>query len=200
MKIIGLTGGIGCGKSAVSEDFEALGVPVIDADIIAHQLSEPGELGWQAITERWGSLFLDAEKRLDRPKLREAIFHDATIKTQLEDCLHPLIFNEVLAQTHHLDNLKIHSYIVWSIPLLLESSRYRDRVDRVLVIDAPVAVQIKRVLERGVSLKTIQQVLHHQMSRSVRQSLAEDLIINIGSKKTLSQIVKYLHNCYNAMK
>ncbi len=193
MKIIGLTGGIGCGKSAVSNDFEVLGVPVIDADKIAHALSEPGQLGWQAITRQWGALFLDEMQRVDRPKLREAIFHNALLKVQLEACLHPLIFDEVLIQT---DRFRAHSYIIWSIPLLLESLRYRDRVHRILVVDVPVSLQIHRVRERGISLETTRHILQNQMFRSARQAQADDLLINIGSREALSRMVRYLHTCY----
>lgn len=195
MKIIGLTGGIGCGKTTVSEAFASLGVPVVDADQIAHAISEPQQAGWLAIVERWGQRFLQANDQLDRAKLRDAIFKTPTLKEELEACLHPLIFQCFQEETTIYAARK-EPYIIWSVPLLLESVRYRDRIDRLIVVDVPVHVQLARVMARGIPLATAQAILASQVSRSVRQAAADDLIVNTGLPETTLKIVEFLHTSY----
>jgi dephospho-CoA kinase len=194
-KIIGLTGGIGCGKTTFSHAFCSLGVPVLDADESAHRLCQPYELGWQAIVALWGKDFLNADESLNRPLLREQVFKDKEFKEKWEACLHPLIFRDIQEQTEHYRKVGV-PYIIWSIPLLLESKRYLNEVNRILVIDVPVSVQVERVLKRGITLDIAYSIIASQVSRSIRQRYADDLVINIGKEHHLPAIVGELHRSY----
>lgn len=174
MLIIGLTGGIGSGKSTVAEMFAALGVPIIDMDRIARQIVEPGQPALTRITREFGTSVLNADGQLNRRKLREVIFDNADKRRRLEAILHPLIRQETNRQLAELDAV----YCIVVIPLLLESNQH-SLVDRILVIDVPETLQISRTMQRdGVSASEVHNILAAQVDRNSRLAAADDVIDN----------------------
>lgn len=174
MLVIGLTGGIGSGKSTVAKMFAALGVPVIDMDQIARQVVEPGQSALKQICSEFGANVLDTDGHLNRRKLRELIFDSIENRRRLEAILHPLIREETQRQIAELDN----GYCIVVIPLLLESNQ-RSLVDRILVIDTPESLQISRTIQRDdVSAADVQKILTAQVNRSSRLAAADDVIDN----------------------
>ena len=187
-----LTGGIASGKSAVSACFEKLGVPIVDTDVIARQVVEPGSPALERITRELGAGFLDKDGGLNRTKMRQAIFSDPDLKSRLEAILHPLIGREVLQQVNQLDS----PYCIIVIPLFAESSAYA-WIDRVLVVDATEDAQIERVMARdGISRDQARAILNAQASRQDRLALADDILDNSGRLSELSERVKALHEKY----
>jgi dephospho-CoA kinase len=190
-----LTGGIASGKSAVSACFEKLGTPVVDTDIIARQVVEPGSPALERITGELGAGFLDADGKLNRSKLRQAIFSDPDLKSRLESILHPLIGKEVLQQVKQLDS----PYCIIVIPLYAESSTYA-WIDRVLVVDVIEDTQIERVMARdGINRDQARAILNAQASRQDRLALADDILDNSGDLSELPEKVKALHEKYLAL-
>ena len=174
MLVIGLTGGIGSGKSTVAEMFAALGVPVIDMDHIARQIVEPGQPALTQITREFGTRILDNKGQLNRRKLRELVFATKDKRRRLEAILHPLIRQETKRQLAELDTL----YCIVVIPLLIESNQ-RSLVDRILVVDVPETLQISRTMQRdGVSAFEVQEILSAQVDRNSRLAAADDVIDN----------------------
>lgn len=174
MLIIGLTGGIGSGKSTVAKMFTALGVPVIDMDHIARQIVEPDQPALDQIAREFGTSVLDTDGRLNRRKLRELIFDSVEKRRRLETILHPLIRQETQRQISELDA----AYCIIVIPLLLETDQ-RSLVDRILVVDVPETLQITRTVERdGVSVLDVQKILIAQVDRKSRLAAADDVIDN----------------------
>lgn len=195
--IIGLTGGIGSGKSLVAEQFAVLGVPVIDADSISRECVLPGAPALKAIIEHFGQHYLDEKGFLNRAKLKETIFAHPHERKWLENLLHPLINQQlrVLARQQKTP------YVIVVIPLLLENYERNlgaDRwIDRVLVVDAPEALQIERVEKRdNVSLSVIEAILQVQVNRHERLRMADDIINNDQDVKHLQQQVLNLHEVY----
>lgn len=187
-----LTGGIASGKSAVSACFEKLGVPVVDTDIIARQVVEPGSPALERIARELGAGFLDKDGGLNRTKMRQAIFSDPDLKSRLEAILHPLIGKEVLRQVNQL----VSPYCIIVIPLFAESSAYA-WIDRVLVVDVTEDAQIERVMARdGISRDQARAILNAQASRQDRLALADDILDNSGSLSELPERVKALHEKY----
>ncbi|MFC1695412.1 dephospho-CoA kinase [Pseudomonadota bacterium] len=187
-----LTGGIASGKSAVSACFEKLGTPVVDTDIIAREVVEPGSPALERIAGELGAGFLDADGKLNRSKLRQAIFSDPELKSRLETILHPLIGKEVLRQVTQLDS----PYCIIVIPLYAESSAYA-WIDRVLVVDVIEDTQIERVMARdGISREQARAILNAQASRQDRLALADDILDNSGDLSELPEKVKALHEKY----
>lgn len=187
-----LTGGIASGKSAVSACFEKLGTPVVDTDIIAREVVEPGSPALERIAGELGAGFLDADGKLNRSKLRQAIFSDPELKSRLETILHPLIGKEVLQQVKQLDS----PYCIIVIPLYAESSTYA-WIDRVLVVDVIEDTQIERVMARdGISREQARAILNAQASRQDRLALADDILDNSGDLSELPEKVKALHEKY----
>ena len=187
-----LTGGIASGKSAVSACFEKLGTPVVDTDIIAREVVEPGSPALERIAGELGAGFLDADGKLNRSKLRQAIFSDPDLKSRLESILHPLIGKEVLQQVKQLDS----PYCIIVIPLYAESSAYA-WIDRVLVVDVIEDTQIERVMARdGISREQARAILNAQASRQDRLALADDILDNSGDLSELPEKVKALHEKY----
>jgi len=187
-----LTGGIGSGKTAASDHFLKLGVPVIDTDRIARDVVEPGQPALNAISESFGREFIGADGRLDRGRMRQAIFSDPGLKKRLESILHPVISTEVLRRIGELDD----PYCILVIPLYAESSAY-SWVDRVLVVDVSEQTQIERVMERDrISRDQAQAILDAQASRERRLSLADDVLDNSGSLAELQLQVENLHQKY----
>ncbi len=193
--IVAVTGGIASGKSAVTARFEQLGVPVIDADLIARELVEPGEVALAEIVQRFGTGVLDAEGRLDRRQLRQRIFSDAGARRDLEAILHPRIRERMRERAL----AAAAPYVVLAIPLLTAGSRY-PFIDRVLVVDVPEAVQIERLTRRdGVDDAGARAALAAQISRSERLALADEVVDNSGSLEALAAAVDALHARYLAL-
>lgn len=192
MFIIGLTGGIGSGKSTVTHLFEQHGIGIIDADQIAHRISEPGQSGYQAITALFGANILQPNGQIDRRRLRDMVFNDELERQRLETELHPMIRREMM----HQAKLASSPYCILSIPLLTESNNF-DGIDRILVIDCPEATQIERACMRDqTSTEQIKHILEAQNSREERLSYADDVIMNDGDMAQLEAEVDALHNLY----
>lgn len=192
MLTIGLTGGIGSGKSTVAELFAELGVPIIDADRIAHQLTTPDSHAFTAIIKHFGSAILTEDGLLDRKKLRALIFADSSERQWLESLLHPLIRKEMLRQ---LILLKA-PYCILVIPLLTESNTIRF-IDRRLIVDLPESLQIERVsLRDHLTADQVRAILNAQSSRAERLATADDIIENTGSVAALKEKVAKLHQQY----
>ena len=189
---IGLTGGIGCGKTTASKLFEQLNIPVIDADTIAHQLVEVGQPALSEIVLAFGSDILNIDGSLNRKKLSQLIFSDSLQKQKLEAILHPKIYQAIQAAVKALDS----PYCIISIPLLFETNMIA-LVNRILVIDCPVESQIERVQKRdGLPLAQIQAIIDSQVSRTYRRTHAQDLIDTSIANDKLAETVKRLHNSY----
>ncbi|OAI02279.1 dephospho-CoA kinase [Methylomonas methanica] len=189
---IGLTGGIGSGKSTVCRLFAEFGVPIVDADLIARQLVEPGQPALALIVTSFGSQMLNQDGSLNRAKLRDAIFTDADKKRELDGIMHPLVYAQIMAEVNALTA----DYCVIAVPLLLESKNPY-AVDRVLLIDCPVDVQIARVIARDkLTRQQVQAIIDSQMSRPERLSKADDVIENVAGPEQLAEQVKRLHNSY----
>ena len=189
---VALTGGIGSGKSTVANAFAALGVEIIDTDVIAREVVEPGTPALQAIVKRHGESILTAEGTLYRARLREIIFQQPQEKNWLNQLLHPLIN----ARTQQLRAQASSSYVLWVVPLLIENNLQR-QADRVLVVDVDEAVQLQRTRQRdGVSLSQAQRILAAQVSREQRLACADDIIDNSGTPEQVLPRVAELHQRY----
>ncbi len=189
---VGLTGGIGCGKSTVADIFRQWQIPIIDADIIAHELVAIGQPALLKLTELFGASILQVDGSLNRSILREIILNDPQQKATLENLLHPLIYEKITTEI----NLLNQAYCIISIPLLFET-KMTDLVDRVLVIDCTEEEQINRLLKRdGMTIKIIKSFINSQVSRDYRISHADDLINNTETHDKLAEDVKKLHNLY----
>lgn len=193
--VIGLTGGIASGKTAVSRYFEHLGVPVIDADVVAREVVEPGQAGLDAVVKAFGAEILDDQGRLDRRRLRSLVFEDSTDRRTLESILHPLIRQHMEAQLEDLDD----DYAVLTIPLLLETGQ-ADMVDRILVVDASESAQIERARKRdGVGELEVRRIISAQAKRAERLAKANDVIENSGTLDELRQSVHRLDEFYRSL-
>jgi len=195
MLIIGLTGGIGTGKSTVAEKFAQLGVPILDTDVIARQLVEPGLPAYEEIVSQFGPSILTNDKYLDRARLREIIFNHPEKRNRLEQILHPRIREEVEAQLAKLDS----DYCIVVIPLLTEKGNY-PFVDRILLVDSPAEQQIRRTMTRDhQSREQVEQIMASQSDRQQRLAMANDVIDNSRDLVLLEQQVLQLHNKYLKM-
>ena len=191
--VVGLTGGIGSGKSRAADAFAALGADVIDTDAIAHQLTAPGGAALGAIVETFGPDVLDANGAMDRSRMRQRVFRDPADRQRLEAILHPMIRIEsqrrVAAATA--------PYVVLVVPLLVESPGYRDRVQRVLVVDCPEEKQLERVGARSkLAPADVQRIIAAQVPRARRLAAADDVIDNSGDIEALEAQVLGLHRRY----
>ena len=192
---VALTGGIGSGKSTVADAFAHLGVNVIDADVIARQVVEPGTPALDAIAERFGQQILNEDGTLNRRALREHIFAHAKDKTWLNALLHPQIQQETRRQMQ----LATSSYILWVVPLLVEN-RLSAKADRVLVVDVPKETQIERTMLRDrVSRQHAEHILAAQATREQRLAVADDVIENMGSPDAIASDVARLHAKYQRL-
>jgi dephospho-CoA kinase len=189
---VALTGGIASGKSTVAALFAERGVPVIDTDVIAREVVEPGRPALAAVTDAFGTEILGADGRLDRRRLREQVFADAAMRRRLEAILHPAIRTEMQRQSA----LAGGPYQVLVIPLLTEGGQ-TDHVDRVLLVDVPESTQIERLMQRdGASALQAQAALDAQASRSERLAIADDVLQNTGKPVDLREAVARLHEKY----
>ncbi len=189
---IGLTGGIGSGKTTVARLFEGKGIKVIDADRIAHQLVEPGQPALRTIVSRFGGSILGPNGRLNRDELRDIVFKSPERRRQLESILHPLVDEEM----QHQLATAVSPYCMLCIPLLLESGR-RHLVNRVLVVDCPVELQYARVKTRdNLDHAEVQRIIDSQLSREQKLAAADDVIFNAVGPEQLVPQVERLHAYY----
>lgn len=192
---VGLTGGIGSGKSTVADLFAGQGVPVIDTDVIARTLTAPGGMALDAVRAAFGDQVMQADGSLDRAALRRCVFSDADARHQLEAILHPLIR---LAVEQQLATLTA-PYVLIVIPLLVETGTYQEVLDRVLLVDCPEDQQIARVMARsGLTLDEVKAILAAQAARAARLAIADDVISNTASPEALRTQVAVLHRRYLA--
>jgi dephospho-CoA kinase len=193
---VGLTGGIGSGKSTVASMFGELGVLVIDADQLAHELTAPGGAAIASIRDAFGPDYLDSQGALDRPRMRERVFADPAAKAALESILHPMI----RAETEQRAARATTPYVILMIPLLVETGAPGARCDRVLVVDCPESMQIERVMARsGLARETVEAIMSAQVSRAERLRHADDVIDNGGPAEALRPQVRKLHVRYLAL-
>jgi dephospho-CoA kinase len=179
MFIIGLTGGIGSGKSAAATILKRLGLKIIDLDQITHDLMKPSELGYIEIKKEFGEKYIDTKGAIDRKLLREEIFSSLDLKKRIESILHPIIFEECSKQ---LNKLKHEKYIVLVIPLLFETKNYISLIDESLLIDCDLETQIERVIKRdSISKALANRIIKNQMNRQEKQLLADKVILNDGN-------------------
>lgn len=189
---VGLTGGIGSGKSTVCRLFADLSVPIIDTDVIARQLVEPGQPALSRLAAAFGAAIVNPDGSLDRARLRQLAFSDPLHKRQLDAIMHPLIFKEMEAQITRLRAI----YCLLVIPLLVETQN-NYTLDRVLLVDCPEQVQIQRVMRRDkVGREQAMAVIAAQATRQQRLALAHDVIDNTAAPERLAEQVKRLHNSY----
>jgi dephospho-CoA kinase len=173
---IGLTGGIGSGKSTVAAMFAELGASVVDTDAIARALTAPGGAAIEALRREFGDAFIGVDGGLERPRMRAAAFADPIVRQRLESLLHPLIAAEAQRQA-----LLAPAGIVFDVPLLAESRHWRSRCDRILVVDCDEATQVARVVLRpSWNAETARAVIAHQASRAARRAIADAVIHNDG--------------------
>lgn len=188
--IVGVTGGIGSGKSAVTQRLEALGITVVDADLAARVVVEPGRPALQAIADHFGTGILAADGSLDRAALRQKVFADEQERRWLEQLTHPLIGEEILAQLQ----ASTSAYTVLSSPLLLETTQ-KDLVDTVVVVDVPEVVQLERTMSRDDNDEAqVRRIMAAQISRDDRLALADIVIDNSGPLDALDGHVAALHS------
>ena len=190
--VLGLTGGIGSGKSAVSAMFEELGIQVVDADIVAREVVEPGSVGLTKITAHFGDEILTSNGTLDRAKLRAIIFADESQKQWLNNLLHPLIRESMLSQLKQATS----NYVILVAPLLFENGLEK-YCNHTLLIDVPVDVQITRTTARdNVSVELAKQIIASQMSRADKQQKAGDILDNNRPLEEVKTDVQKLHEKY----
>lgn len=190
---VGLTGGIGSGKTTVADMFAARGAAVIDTDQIAHRLTAPGGIAIPEIRTCFGSAFLTSDGALDRAKMRAHVFADPSARERLEGILHPLI----RAETEHAAQQAQGLYLMFVVPLLVESASWEDRVSRVLVVDCAEQMQMQRVMKRSsLTESQIHEIMAAQATRQQRLAVADDIISNDGDVFDLLPQVDRLHRLY----
>jgi dephospho-CoA kinase len=190
---VGLTGGIGSGKSTVADLFAARGAAIIDTDLIAHRLCAPDGAAIAAIRAEFGAAFIGADGAMDRSAMRAKVFSDPAAKQRLEAILHPLI----RAETERAAQQAQGDYLMPVVPLLVESGDWTRRVTRVLVIDCPEALQIQRVMQRNrMSEAQVHAIMAQQASRAARLAAADDVIVNDADASALAPQVDRLHALY----
>jgi dephospho-CoA kinase len=191
--VVGVTGGIGSGKTTAVELFEKLGASVVDTDALAHALTRPGGAAMQAIRDRFGAAYVLPDGSLDRAAMRSHVFEDPAARKDLEAILHPMIGERARAAVAAATG----PYVLLVVPLLVERGSYRGLVDRVLVIDAQETQQVERVRRRsGLSQAQVRAIMGTQVTRAERLAAADDVIRNDGSEADLAEQVAALHERY----
>ncbi|MFN0161032.1 MAG: dephospho-CoA kinase [Burkholderiales bacterium] len=198
--VVGLTGGIGSGKSTIGDEFARLGTTIVDADAIAHSLTAPGGRAIAAIREAFGDAFIAADGSMDRAAMRERVFGRPEERARLEAVLHPLVRSESERQVRACAS----GYCMLMVPLLVEAARrdaaWRDRFNRILVVDCQEETQIERVKRRnGFDESAVRRIMAAQASRAERLAHADDVIDNDGPRKDLAAQVAALHADYLAL-
>ena len=190
--VVGLTGGIGSGKTAAADAFAKLGATVVDTDVIAHELTQKGGAAVAGVERSFGKDFIVAGA-MDRKRMRDHVFADPAAKRALEALLHPMIREESARRIAAATG----PYVVHVVPLLIESPDYRRRVDRVLVVDCPEETQVERVRARsGLSEDEVRAIMRGQAPRAERLAAADDVIDNSGRRDALRNQVAALHQKY----
>ena len=193
--IVGLTGGIGSGKSAATAHFAALGASVVDTDLIAHALTAPGGAAIEAIRRTFGADMLTPDGSLDRAEMRALAFQRPAARRQLEAILHPMIRDESARQCREAPG----PYVMLAVPLLIESGTYRERCNRICVVDCPEDLQVARVRQRNsLPEEQVRSIMAAQASRAQRLAVADDVIDNSGTLAELEAQVERLHAAYLA--
>lgn len=203
MLVIALTGGIGSGKTTVSEIFKSKNIPVIDTDIIARQIVEKGKSAYAEVIKTFGSEILNKDQTINRQQLRELIFSCSEKRTQLENILHPIIWSEVQSQLTFLTTSEsaIPPYCIVVVPLLIENLSRLTPVtfDRILVIDTPEELQLERAKKRDNSSESnIKSIMQTQVTRQARIDAADDIVYNLEDINSLKTQVENLHKQYIA--
>ncbi len=192
--VVGLTGGIGSGKSTVADHFAALGAGVVDADAIAHELTGAQGVAMPGIAAEFGQSVLRADGALDRAAMRQHVFFDPPAKSRLEAILHPLIRRESELRCRTAQGVP---YVILAVPLLVESGAYRELLRRILVVDCDEAVQISRVVARsGLSVAEVQAIMATQAARADRLAVADDIVLNNEDRESLASQILGLHQRY----
>lgn len=193
MLVVGLTGGIGCGKSTAAEIFAQLGAAVIDTDQISRQLTEVGQAALAMIRAQFGDTYFLVDGSLDRARLRHLVFSDPEAKSRLEHVLHPLIKDEVRRRLAEVQA----PYAIVAVPLLLETGNYGDLVQRILAVDCTEQQQVERVMARSqLSADEVRAIMTTQVSRDERLRLADDICSNDGDLPGLREQIMALHERY----
>lgn len=193
LPLIGLTGGIGSGKTAVSNLLAQLGAGIVDTDLIAHQITAPGGKAIPLIQDFFGAEFIDSSGALDRAKMRSLVFQNLEAKKALEAITHPLIRQETLRQAAQLADAGV-PYLLLVVPLLIESGTWIDQIDYLVVVDCPEETQIQRVMHRSnLTRAEVESILKAQVSRQERLTLANAVIDNQGKLSELKSSVQELH-------
>lgn len=196
MFCVGLTGGIGSGKSAAADMFKALGAAIVDTDVIARQLTAPGGSAIPALRAAFGDAILAADGALDRNRMRALAFSSADAKGRLEQILHPMIRAESLRQVGEADG----AYVVLVVPLLVETGSYRDIVKRIVVVDCEEQTQIRRTMARsGLDESAVHAIMRAQATRSQRLAAADDVIRNEAGLDELQKQVAALDRLYRQL-
>jgi dephospho-CoA kinase len=194
--VVGLTGGIGSGKTAVAEGFASLGVEIVDTDALAHRLSARGQPGFSAILGEFGDAVLAPNGELDRAALRRLVFTDALARARLEAALHPLIRAEAEREMREWRG----DYGIVVVPLLLERGGLRSMIDRVLVVDCPEEEQVRRVVARsGLAPEEVQAIMDTQLDRKRRLAAADDVLDNGGAPDAIVPQVRVLDRRYREL-
>ncbi len=192
--IIALTGGIGSGKSEAARQFEALGVPIVDADVIAHALTATDQPTLKEISRIFDADFLNADGTLNRAKLRQHVFNNPTERLKLEALIHPAIHEQVLNQLADNEKRLHPAFQILVIPLLFENNRYNGVADKVLVIDCDESLQIKRAMARSnISESNVKEMMNAQVARNVRLKSADEIIVNNGTLAELQEKIMRIH-------
>jgi dephospho-CoA kinase len=197
MFVVGLTGGIGSGKSTVADLFAAHGVPLVDTDLIAHRITTPHGIAMPPIAAEFGNAFVAADGSLDRARMREFVFSDESARKRLEAITHPLIRAETKREQREAQG----PYVIVVVPLLVESGSWKHRVNRVLTVDCGVETQIARVMSRnGFSRDQVLAIIARQATREARLAAADDVIDNDNvALDTLKAQVDEQHRAYLAL-
>ncbi|MEN9455358.1 MAG: dephospho-CoA kinase [Neisseriaceae bacterium] len=194
--VVGVTGGIGSGKSTVAELLQAQGAAVIDTDHIAHELTAPGGAAIGAIVAAFGAEFINPQGAMDRVRMRQLAFSDNSAKSRLEQILHPLIRQQVEHQLRQAQGC----YTLLLVPLLVETDAYRQLIDRTLVVDLPEEQQISRTMARsGLREAEVKAIMARQACRRDRLQSADDVVSNAADLKSLQQQLEALHQRYVAL-
>ena len=193
---VGLTGGIGCGKSTVADLFAARGATIVDTDVIAHALTAPHGAAMPAIVAEFGSDFAQPDGALDRVRMCTLVFSDASARARLEAILHP----RIRAATEAAGKAATGAYVIYVVPLLIESGSWRERVTRVLAIDCSEDTQVARVMQRShLSADEVRAIMATQVTRARRLAEADDVVDNDAGLDALQKQVQALHERYLAL-
>ncbi len=195
--LVGLTGGIGSGKSTVADMFAALGVRIIDTDLISHQLTQAGGEAIPALRNTFGAHIINAQGALDRSRMREIVFSNPDDKKRLEAILHPLIFAHTKQQAASPTDVP---YTLIVVPLLFESGRYADWLQRVITVDCPEESQIARTTQRSkLDEPAVRAIMAQQLSREERMALSDEVILNNAGLDDLKKQVVGIHHRLSAL-